>query len=111
MRPNEVELFALERLFSGAEPICEAIRRGLGGAIVVERSLTGVGFFSTIRFVTSLPESEQRQWDWNFSHSKLPNGGSFMVWREGADVIELEAVSHFGDWPMTFNASDFVDTP
>lgn len=69
----------------------------------------GVGFFSTLRFSKALPASEQRRWDWNFSHSRLSYGGSLMVWREGDDVLELEGVTFGGDdWPTLFDASEVV---
>jgi hypothetical protein len=112
MPPNEWDLFALERLFPGTDPLAEAIRCGLGDAIVVERTLTGVGFFSTVRFSTALPASEQRYWDSTFSHSRLSYGGSLMAWREGDDVLELEGVTFGGeDWPTMFDASEVAGTP
>ncbi len=106
---NELELFALEQLFSGKERFCDAVRAGLDRARVFEREFTGVGFFSTIRFASSLPPSERNQWDWSFSHSALSHGGSLMAWREGADGIGLEGVTHAGRaWPTIFDASAFV---
>lgn len=110
MQPNECELFALETLFSGADVLCTAIRQRRAESIVIERTPTGVGFFSTLRFPTALPETEQRHWDWNFSHAKLRHGGSLMAWRAGADIIELEGVTFGGEaWPETFVASDFLE--
>ncbi len=110
MQPNECEWFALETLFSGADPLCTAIRQRRAESIVIERTPTGVGFFSTLRFPTALPETEQRYWGWHFSHAKLPHGGSLMAWRDGADVIELEGVTFGGEaWPETFVASEFLE--
>jgi|GEM_PF-4339695 len=110
MELDAVELFAMAMLFKDAGPLSSAVREGLASATVVERKNTGVGFFTTIRFVEPLPaESAQSQWDWNFSHRSLSHGGSFIAWREGADCIGLEGVSHRGDWPVSFDPTDVVE--
>ena len=93
MELSKLERFAVSMLFRGSDPFCAAVREGIDAAVVVDRKLTGVGFFATIRLAKPLPaDSLQEQWDWNFSHRELSHGGSFMGWREDSDVIGLEAM-------------------
>ncbi len=109
MRLSREERYALSKLFQRDEPFSHWILARLDEADVLKRERTGIGFFSTIRFPSVLPESSDRpQWDWNFVHKKLSHGGSFICWVEGRDTIGLEAVSHYGDWPA-FNEDDFAE--
>jgi hypothetical protein len=103
---NEEERFALAMLFHGNDAMSDFIEHCLSTASV-EREDSGVGFFATIRFPRSLPDTERNQWDWNFVHKGLTHGGSFICWREGDRAITLEGVSHHGDWPSIFDVSDF----
>jgi hypothetical protein len=110
MRLDAQEKFALSMLFNGADPFSAAVLKQLDTAEVTERRSTGVGFFTMIHFADPLPDAERAQWDWNFAHNGLSHGGSFMSWRESAETIGLEGVSHHGEWPGTFDPSDFRGT-
>lgn len=109
MQLTAVERFALQMLLRGPDVSSSAVRAQLDRSEVVARKATGVGFFTTIRLTTPLPDIAQRQWDWNFEHRQLSHGGSFMCWLEDSNVIELEAVTHNGDWPDRFDPSDFSE--
>ena len=101
------EAFALRQAL-GAEPaLRDFIAKSLEDASVT-RERTGVGFFATVTFSRQLPPTEAEQWDWNFSHLAMPNGGSFICWKESSTAIGLEAVSHEGDWPATFRSDEFT---
>jgi hypothetical protein len=109
MEMTNEEIFALAMLLKGDDlPSC-ALREQVNEMRVLERKNTGVGFFTTIRLKKPLGADMQRQWDWNFSHQHLSHGGSFMCWLSGANTLELEAVSHNGNWPREFNAGYFME--
>ncbi len=82
----------------------------LDKASVIERKITGVGYFTTIKFPTDLPETKVLQWDWNFEHRRLKHGGAFIACYEAPKTIELEAVVHDGLWPKPFKSEDFQET-
>jgi len=109
MQLTAVERFALQMLFRGSDMASTAVRARLDTSEVVTRKATRVGFFTTIHLTTPLPNDAQRQWDWNFEHRHLSHGGSFMCWLDDSDVLELEAVTHNGDWPDHFDPDDFMD--
>lgn len=111
MQLTQEERFALEKIFHGNSDFDRAIVEQLHLAEVVERDMTGVGFFTTVRSPVHLPENPVRlQWDWSFEHSELRQGGSFMAAYEEPDIIELEAVSFDGDWPLVFNRNAFSES-
>ena len=102
------ERFALEKIFHGDSDFDRAVVDQLQMVEVVERDMTGIGFFSTVRFPGHLPDNRGRlQWDWNFNHRDLSQGGSFMASYEEPDIIELEAVAFYGEWPLSFDADAF----
>jgi hypothetical protein len=103
------ERFALGLLFRESDVTSVAVRIQLDMAEVIERKATGVGFFTTIRLITPLPVTTKRQWDWNFAHSQLSHGGSFICWIDGTNVLELEAVVNDGAWPNDFDPRNFKE--
>src|SRR4051794_20746796 len=105
MQLEPQERFALLMLFAGTDPLATAVRANLVHAQVTERRSTGLGFFTTVKFMAPLPEADRSQWDWNFKHEALTHGGSFISWREDPNTLGLEAVSHHGDWPTQFDPS------
>jgi hypothetical protein len=109
MQLTTVERFALQMLFRGPDAASSAVRMQLSTSEVVARKATGVGFFTTIRLTTPLPNGAQRQWNWNFEHCHLSHGGSFICWLEDSNILELEAVTHNGDWPDHFDPTDFSE--
>ncbi|MCL2644172.1 MAG: hypothetical protein FWD51_01780 [Betaproteobacteria bacterium] len=109
MQLTAVERFALQMLFREQDMTSTTVRTQLDKLDVVTRKTTEVGFFTTIRPVTSLPNDAQCQWDWNFEHRHLSHGGSFMCWLDDSGVLELEAVTHNGGWPDHFDPNDFSE--
>lgn len=107
MQLTTEELFALREIFRDVNATSTAIGSQLDQAQAIDRKKTGVGFFTTIRLAMPLQEISQQQWEWNFEHRRLSHGGSFMCWLENAYTLELEAVSHNGNWPEHFNPNDF----
>ena len=111
MQLTKEERFALEKIFHGNTDFEKAIIDRLNSAKVVEREATGVGFFTTIKLSDHLPSNQGRiQWDWGFKHQALTHGGSFMASYEEPDLIQLEAVSHHGEWPSNFDANAFSES-
>jgi hypothetical protein len=96
-------------LFRESDTTSAAIRSQVDELNVAARKATGVGFFSTINLAKPLETIIQRQWDWNFVHSNLSHGGSFMCWIAASGVLELEAVVHNGEWPEHFDPNDFTE--
>ncbi|WP_155500186.1 hypothetical protein [Comamonas testosteroni] len=107
MKINSLELFALKMVFNGPGALEKSVCAQLSLIEVISRVDTGVGFFSTFRLQYPLQEISQRQWDWNFAHLNLSHGGSFMCFIESEEIIELEGISHNGNWPKIFNPEDF----
>lgn len=111
MRPTNEELFALTKLFPGAEPVDIAVAASAREASVIERTFTDGGGFSTIKFASPLPPTDgSLQRDWNFSHRDLEYGGSFMAALVYPDVIELEFVAHVESWPTGFDPNAFLES-
>ena len=102
------EEFALRKVFADHPTMDAFIQRLLPSATVV-RERTGVGFFATFTFPESLPDTGQKQWDWNFQHPEMRNGGgSFICWQEEPNALGLEAIALVGTWPSRFEPEAFV---
>jgi hypothetical protein len=104
-----VENFALQKLLCGSDVTSAAVRAQLNTSKVVKRKATEVGFFTTIRLAIPLGNVVQHQWDWNFDHRRLSHGGSFMCYIVDSNILELEAVTHNGNWPNYFDPDDFKE--
>ncbi|CAG9170821.1 hypothetical protein LMG32289_02163 [Cupriavidus pampae] len=104
------EKFALRMIFRGSDPTSVAVLAQLDAMDAKQRKATGVGFFTSIRLAIPLRVIEPRHKDWNFRHRLLSHGGSFMCTIEDPTVLELEAVSHNGDWPHSFHVEDFIES-
>lgn len=102
------EVFALSKAVESQATLAAFVKRLLGQATVI-RKRSDVGFFATVTFPEALPDTEQNQWDWNFRHSDMPNGGSFICWREEPNALGLEAVSFVDSWPKQFEADRFEE--
>ncbi len=110
MKLTDQELFALTKLFSGDSEIENHVLKNLHQAIATERIDSKVGFFTTIEIV-EIPKclTGPIACDWNFTHEKMPYGGSFIGFIVDRKKIDLEAVTHDGLWPSTFEADLFKD--
>lgn len=109
MKITGEERFALRMLFRGTDATSIVVRSQLDQLEVTERRETGVGILTTMRLPMRLNNLSQRQWDWNFEHRYLSHGGSFMCWLEDSSVLDLEAVTHSGNWPDRFDPTDFIE--
>jgi hypothetical protein len=110
MQITDEERFALSKLYDRPNDFDAAITANVDKVSVIERTMTGVGYFTTIQFQCDLPDStESERRSWNFKHKKLHYGGLFTAYYEKPNVIELEAVVHDGKWPDCFNAEDFSE--
>lgn len=108
MKLGNEEIFAMSMLFGDSRLFEESIIQQLDRAEVLERTETGVGYFTQIRLENHLPDCFNRKiWDWNFNHKDLQYGGSFIAYYSPPNLIELEAVAHDGLWPTRFDRSAF----
>lgn len=108
MKLSDEELFALVFIF---EEDSEFKSEYLKNAYVIERTNSGVGFFSTIKVDESIGNfsSPKKYWERAFKHKHMPYGGCFMVRLENNLQLELEAVAFESPWPDTFVQSDFYE--
>lgn len=107
MRLTPLEQYALSNLFRDNDAASVALRAQINGLRASQRIETKVGFLTRITLRTPLDSMTRRELDWSFKHSKLEDGGSFACWLEEKGVIELDAVTHGGDWPGRFDVADF----
>lgn len=82
----------------------------LDGAKVTERNRTGIGFFSTVilRFPLHKNHAEERYWEINFEHKRIPYGGCFMVSQASENTLEIEAAAFESKWPEPFVREEFL---
>ncbi|HWT35708.1 MAG TPA: hypothetical protein VN289_05465 [Paraburkholderia sp.] len=109
MKLTDEERFALTVLFPGSTGIDLCVRNALDEARVIDRRFTGVGFFSSIALPLQIDEREEGSRDWNFQHTELDLGGSFMCAISHGGSIDLEAVALTGEWPRTFDPRKFSE--
>ena len=107
MQPLPIELFALKKIFDAGDELSLSVLSQLEQAEVVEREMTGVGFFATIRLPIPLPTTPIKYREWQFAHKHLAYGGSLMCWFQDPCLLELEAVALVESWPEVFDADDF----
>lgn len=100
------EKFCLRNVLLNEPDLSEFVDRNLASATVVRRR-SQAGFFATVTFREVLPETARAQWDWDFKHRGMSNGGSFICWREDPSALGLEAVAFDDDWPARFDPYDF----
>lgn len=108
MTLTDEELFALIFTFEEDNDIkMECLKN----ADVLERTYSGVGFFSTIKIdgAFSGEGATKRYWEKMFKHHHMPFGGCFMIRLEDNLQLELEAVAFESLWPETFVQSDFYE--
>jgi hypothetical protein len=108
MKISDEELFAL--IFTFKED-SNFKTEYLKDAYVIERTNSGVGFFSTIKVDESIGHfaNSKKYWERTFRHRHMPYGGCFMVRLEDNLQLELEAVAFESLWPETFVQSDFYE--
>ena len=101
MRLEQQETLALEMIFRGTSGLSDEIKKRMKDAKVLDRDMTGVGFYSTIKLESPLDEvPEIRMWEYNFKHPDFPYGGSYMCTIVNNSELELEAVTLGGaNWP------------
>jgi hypothetical protein len=106
-----IEHTAVNLVFRGADDIDRQVRNQLAELSVVNRDLTGVGFFTTIRFMRRIVGIEEF-WmrDYVFTHPDFPYGGSFNC-RFVDDInLELEGVALGGaTWPEVIDVHKFSE--
>ncbi|WP_342052903.1 MULTISPECIES: hypothetical protein [unclassified Cupriavidus] len=107
MRLTAQEQYALSKLFRDDDATSVAIRAQIDGLRAKHRIETKVGFLTRIQLSVPLAGMHRRKWDWTFEHVRLEDGGSFACWLEDENAIELDAVTHGGEWPTHFDAADF----
>lgn len=100
MRLDEVELFALELLFSDNSSSDKSQVVNADHYRVQERSVTKAGFFSIIKCIKSSERIQPLQEIYKpFSHPRLRRGGVFVCWVESDLSLCLEGVSERKNWP------------
>ncbi|HFI1905112.1 TPA: hypothetical protein ACGPMP_002597 [Enterobacter roggenkampii] len=106
MNLTKEEIFALTFTLRNKLDLLKIV---LNEGCVIERSKTGVGFFSTIKLpqIFTLENNKDRYWERGFFHKKLPYGGCFMIAVEDDNCLEIEAVVYESEWPEPFVEEDF----
>ena len=106
--PGAEERFALSMIFSGDDEFSAGVRAGLADAIVVSRGDTALGFQSKIQFAAPLPSiAKAVKMDWYFRHRLLQYGGAFIATYDSPEVLFVDGMSFYGDWP-TFDPHAFA---
>jgi hypothetical protein len=102
------EKFALSRIFAGDDEYSVAVREGLADAELVSRADTNLGFQAKIRFARPLPSIVKAvKMDWYFKHRSMQYGGAFICTYDSPEVLFIDGISFYGDWP-DFNADAFA---
>ncbi|NBB32512.1 hypothetical protein Q1W70_10250 [Pseudomonas kielensis] len=98
MKLDEVEQFALRKLFSADDTSGEA--RQTFRYQVEERRITATGFFSILRCLHPSEHIQPLQEvSRSFSHPRLKKGGMFVCWVEHDLTLCLEGVAKNSNWP------------
>lgn len=108
-----VEEAALRLIFLRGNAFNEELLARISSAQVIERDLTGVGFYSTIEFKTPLKNiPDYWRWDRIFSHPQFHFGGTFSCQFISSSMLELEAVALGGvNWPENIDLNKFSEMP
>jgi hypothetical protein len=102
------EKFALSQIFAGDDEYSVGVRAGLAGAELVSRKDEPHGFQAKIRFASPLPSIVKAvKMDWYFNHRSMPYGGCFIATYDDPQVIFVDGMSFYGDWPP-FQADAFT---
>lgn len=99
------EAAALNAILKGNDPDLEVLRRQAAQAEVIERVLTGVGFYTNVRIPAELPRtaSGRAKYDRRSVGVKIDgvaNGAGVMVWiGEDGSIKQLEGFTYDDRWP------------
>lgn len=104
MEQTPLEAAVLERLLAGEHPVLARLREQVSRAEVVERDLTGVGFFTSFRVPASspldpVPGPRLVFGDVHATIDGLVHGAGFLLYVESGFVTTLEGYCYGETWP------------
>ncbi|MGL6242318.1 hypothetical protein [Pseudomonas sp.] len=100
MQLDEVELFALEHLFSASDAGVPVPALNADHYRVQERTITTAGFVSIIKYIQpSDPAPQIQEICKPFSHPRLRRGGVFICWVDSDLTLCLEGFAERKNWP------------
>ncbi len=99
-----LEEAVLRKLLEGNHPVLAALRQQLVGIAVIERKLTGVGFYTTFSTdeaatAVTIPVGGSPFGDVEATIAGMKHGAGFLLWLKDGWLHELEGYSYDEPWP------------
>jgi hypothetical protein len=98
---TKLECAVLEKLLAGDLPALEALRSQARSSRIVERRMTGVGFFTTFAVPPDVPrvQGSFQLGDVLGKLEGLAHGAGFLLWVEDGVLEMLEGYTFDEPWP------------
>src|SRR5579859_595032 len=104
-RLSSLESAVINKVLQGDHPVLAALRQQFLHASVVERKMTGVGFFTEIQVPDSTPIARtSRPLRFGDVAAKIPgleHGAGFLVYVDNGRITALEGYAFDEAWPET----------
>lgn len=106
---NPLEKAVLEKIITGNHPVQVILREQLKGISVLERRMTGVGFFTSFILSNAVPPVPMTKENAIFGDvgAKIPelkSGAGFLLFLKSGYLFQLEGYTYEEDWPETINS-------
>ena len=98
-----LEQEVMQALLSGDDDILTALREQLKAALVVEREMTGAGFYTTFEVPADAPRAGDRSFKFGDVVASLPGldyGAGFLLYVKLGALHMLEGYSYDEPWPQ-----------